>query len=695
MQYRGLELDSFQETAIRHLQEGRNVLVSAPTGTGKTLVADWIVDEALNTGRKVIYTAPIKALSNQKFRDYTRLWGPERVGLVTGDLVIRRDAPCRVMTTEILRNMLLGDEDLSDLLAVIIDEIHFLDDRERGTVWEEVLIYLPKHVQIVGLSATISNLDDFAEWMGHVRGTAVEVIVETRRAVPLTFHYASVDTGLCDPGTYQSRARRVSDRVGDFEPRGRHGRDRGRSRPPARRTREGDIHRMLVEHKLLPYLYFVFSRRDTERFARFLGQNVQGTLLDSDEKLRMAERLIEATSTLGSALEPELQALYAKGIAFHHAGLHVQLKALVEELYEQRLIKALFCTSTFALGINMPARTVVFDGLHKFDGVALAPLSTRQFMQKAGRAGRRGMDDVGHVVIRLDVAEFEEAKPLLERYRKGAYEPVRSRFSLSWNSIVNLLAQHSSEAIRELIEKSFLSWHTQRQAEVERARAEKLESDAGGQNRNKHRDLKEARRLVRRAEAQQGRVWGEFEERVAFLQSIGYLDEERKFNAGARALAHLQIAEVLVAELLLAGTFEDLDAPTWFGVLCGLVSEFPRSADLMLRPTKDDRKLAQEIGKIAASELVREAERISRTPVIWGPEWIAVGRAWANGSKFDAIAAMVASPTDVAGDIVGTFRRAKDLAGQLREVYRTQPARAEVLAELVRKVTRDEVEVVD
>ena len=188
MQYRGLTLDRFQTESIAALDAGHSVLVAAPTGTGKTIIADWIVEQALEAGREVIYTAPIKALSNQKFRDYIRLYGEDKVGLVTGDLVIRRDAPCRVMTTEVLRNMLLSGETLPHLAAVILDEIHFLDDRDRGTVWEEVLIYLPKPVQIVGLSATLSNLEDFRAWLEEVRERKVVTVTETTRAVPLTIH---------------------------------------------------------------------------------------------------------------------------------------------------------------------------------------------------------------------------------------------------------------------------------------------------------------------------------------------------------------------------------------------------------------------------------------------------------------------------------------------------------------------------
>ncbi|HMV66507.1 MAG TPA: DEAD/DEAH box helicase, partial [Myxococcota bacterium] len=209
MEYRGFVLDRFQEEAIGHLQGERSVLVAAPTGTGKTVIADWIVDDALRRGKQVIYTAPIKALSNQKFRDYCRLHGEERVGLVTGDLVIRRNAPCLVMTTEILRNMLLAADPMDDLRAVVVDEIHFLDDRERGTVWEEVLIYLPQHVLVVALSATLPNLETFAAWLSFVRERPVEVIVEPRRAVPLDYWFASRETGICTADEFEHAVRQA------------------------------------------------------------------------------------------------------------------------------------------------------------------------------------------------------------------------------------------------------------------------------------------------------------------------------------------------------------------------------------------------------------------------------------------------------------------------------------------------------
>jgi len=682
MKYRGLTLDRFQTESIAALDAGHSVLVAAPTGTGKTIIADWIVEHALDAGREVIYTAPIKALSNQKFRDYIRLHGEPNVGLVTGDLVIRRDAPCRVMTTEVLRNMLLAGEPLPHLEAVILDEIHFLDDRDRGTVWEEVLIYLPKTVQIVGLSATLSNLDDFAEWLEMVREQKVVTVTETTRSVPLTIEYASVDTGRVSPKEYARLWKRKGPKTrtaGRDRTRGRRGRNgrggRGRGRQ-ARRTSHIDIFHMVDEAGLFPYLYFVFSRRDTEKNARRLGESVRG-LLDDPERDRIGDLLDDRAAELGPALDPELRALYEQGIAFHHAGLHVSLKALVEELYELKLIKVLYCTSTFALGINMPARTVVFDGLKKYDGHGFNALPTREFMQMAGRAGRRGLDDVGHVIVRLDLHEYEEFLPNLESYSKNRVEPVRSSFNLSWNSVVNLLAQHPPERCREIVDKSFLNWW--------RAKA----ADRMSGNTDKRQ-----RRNAQRAKRNRDRCWMEFQEKVYYLTHIGYLDEDGGFNAGARVLAHLQMSEILICELILEGIFEDLQPALLFGVLCALTNSLPRHVRPNNRPRGEEKAIARRIAKIRFHPVVADAEELGGEQYPWDPELIPLGRAWVEGEPLAEVLMMLESDTDISGDLITGFRRAKDLAGQLREAMRGDDAKTEMLTALIKRVSRDEVEVV-
>jgi superfamily II RNA helicase len=702
-EFRGLTLDRFQADAIRVLESGHSVLVCAPTGTGKTVIADWAVDRALAAGREVIYTAPIKALSNQKFRDYGRMFGEEKVGLVTGDLVIRRDAPCRVMTTEILRNMLLGGEQLEQLDAVVIDEIHFLDDRERGTAWEELLIYLPERVQIVGLSATLRNARQFAAWLGHVRNRWVEVIEETKRAVPLDFAVADVNIGVFPPAEFAKKMKRYAEQNGGHasgrrDPHGRNGRKGGRpdrhggrgGAPRVPITTHHDVFDLLADRDHLPYLYFCFSRKNVENFARSLGQRLRRSLVDKPRRVELAVRLDEfARQDSGRVLEPELRALYEQGIAFHHAGLHVQLKALVEELYEARLIRVLYCTSTFALGINMPARTAVFDGLRKFDGRMLRPLTTREFMQKAGRAGRRGLDEVGHVVIRTDPQEWAYNERSLQTYLRGEPEPVRSSFALSFNSIVNLLDRAGPDHIREVVEKSFLAFAMQNEAR-------RLERDAATlAATGDRRDNREAERMARKAEAAEGRVWDDVQRRIQFLQHAGYLGKNAELLAGAKVLRHVQIEEIFVTELLLGGVLETLDSARLFGVLCAVNKEFGRDVRPRIRIRGDDMGIVREVEEVRRSEIVRESEALTGNPVTWCPEMVPYGRLWAEGRPLAELIDQLDSGADISGDLVGAFRRAKDLIGQLIGVWADDRDRVAALKALLKAVSRDEVLVVD
>ena len=709
MNYRGFTLDRFQTEAIEALQQGHSVLVCAPTGTGKTVVADWMVEEVLGRGKQVVYTAPIKALSNQKYRDYCRLLGEDTTGLVTGDLVIRHDAPCRVMTTEILRNMLLTGDQLPDLGAVIIDEIHFLDDKERGTVWEEVLIYLPQDVQIVGLSATLANVQDFAEWLGSVRGHPVTVIEEYKRSVPLTFRVSSRESGLLTPpdmdGWYKDWAHRNRRAI---EKARQKSRERGRGRRGGRHgtkvagpTRHGDVFDMLFP-EFAPYLYFVFSRKDAELMARGLVRSLNRSLLEPEEQARVLNRLEQFWAEPGGndALDDDLAHIYMQGVASHHAGLHVQLKALVEELYEQKLIKVLYCTGTFALGINMPARTAVFDGLERFDGQGMIPLPAREFMQMAGRAGRRGLDDEGLVVIRTNLENWPDIVPPLKGYLKGTVEPVRSRFSLSFNSVVNLLHRHPLSRIRELVERSFLAFARAKQAESAASEVDEMEASlveegwipGSAPTKQLRQRVKKLRRLRTRAAEGTSRTWAEFEEKVHFLERWGYLDEDHNFNAGATALMSVQISEIFVVECILEGVFDGLDPHTLFGVLTGITGSLPRAA--ATREGKRPRGIAKRITHIHESDIVKAAEHLSGVQVQWDHQLVPLGKGWAAGKSLSEVLLDVRCPTDISGSLVGAFRRAKDLCQQLRDVWKDDPARVKELDGLIKGVTRDEVEVV-
>ena len=705
--YRGFSLDTFQADAIRALQADHSVLVCAPTGTGKTMVADWLVEDALARGKEVIYTAPVKALSNQKFRDYCRLLGEDKVGLVTGDLVIRRDAPCRVMTTEILRNMLLTGEQLPDLAAVIVDEIHFLDDRERGTTWEEVLIYLPSRVRIVGLSATLSNVEQFSDWLSEVRGHPVTVVEEYKRAVPLTFRVASREGGLRTPPDmqrfYKNWAKKNAHAIRTVAKKGRGRHDRRRNKPRVGSpTRHIDVFDMLwPDHA--PYLYFVFSRKDTESMARGLVRQLDAPLTTAEERAEVEAHLEKFCEDEGAAaaLDPQLRYMYRGGVAFHHAGLHVHLKALVEELYERRLIKVLYCTGTFALGINMPARTAVFDGLERFDGRGMIPLPAREFMQMAGRAGRRGLDDEGLVVTRCPIDDWPDLDARLEAYLSGRTEPVRSRFGLSFNSVVNLLQRHERARVRQIVERSFLAFHRRNKAERDTERADTLAEqllakgwvDGRKPPKALRKDVRTLHNLRETAETAPDQTWGEFEDRIRFLRHWGYLGDEEAFQAGAKALLHIQINEIFVVECFLQGLFDELDDETLFGVCCGMCAELPRAA--RTRAGRGDKGLVRRFDRIRESEIVLDGEELTGTRTQWDGQLIPFGRAWAQGRPLTELLEMVEARTDIAGDLVGAFRRARDLVGQLRGLYTHDPDRADAMLELTRRVRRDEVEVVD
>jgi ATP-dependent RNA helicase HelY len=716
LEYRGFTLDAFQTEAIQALNRGQSVLVAAPTGTGKTVVADYVVEKALNDGRDVIYTAPIKALSNQKYRDYCTLFGEDKVGLVTGDLVIRRDAPCRVMTTEILRNMLLAGEKLENLAAVVIDEIHFLDDHDRGTVWEEVLIYLPKHVRIVGLSATLSNVKDFAAWLGSVRGAPVHVVIEEKRAVPLAFQIATKQLGLTEAsdmdreykGWHKHQSKNARHSVNDNKHRNK-GRDRGRGggrrdRKPrmGAPTRHFHVFRMLADTNNLPYLYFVFSRQHAEQLARDLGSDVAKAGILTDEEHQAIEARLDAfEERVGKGvLSQEHRKLLYSGVGFHHAGLHVHLKTITEQLYEARLLKVLYCTGTFALGINMPARAACFDAMLRFDGRKLIPLPAREFMQMAGRAGRRGLDDFGQVVIRTDIEDWPGIENQLKGYLTGLTEPVRSRFSLSFNSVVNLLHRHPPEQVREVVEKSFLAWFRHKEAAEHTSNAAQLQTSVGTVTQAEEnvlpkyakKQLRRAKRLEQRAADTTDRTWEEFQAKVEFLKGWGYLAEDGSFNAGAHALMEVQISEIFTTELFLNGVFDDLEPHHLFGVLTGMCNTLNKRVEV--QTTKADRRAGAAVNKVLASDVLQAAEALTGAETTWDSRMISLGTMWAQGKSLAEIMAYVSSPTDVTGDLVGAFRRARELVGQLKALWGDDEMKTAQINRLVREVTRDEVAVV-
>jgi ATP-dependent RNA helicase HelY len=487
--------DDFQVRSMQALESGGSVLVAAPTGSGKTVVAEYAVERALGHHRKAFYTTPLKALSNQKFGDFTARYGSRRVGLLTGDNSINSEAPVVVMTTEVLRNMLYESSSTLDALEVVVlDEVHYLQDPYRGAVWEEVLIHLPLSVAVVCLSATVSNAEEFGEWIGALRGPT-RVVIEERRPVPLRSLYLVgrevhdmhvQHDGHLIPNPYLVSLDQREVRVRTWRPRaaGRYGRTQlarmERPREGHRRvyvpTREEVVAR-LDEEGMLPAIYFVFSRAGCDASVRYLMEaGLRLTSKGENARIReLADRQVawveeEELSALGYF---ELREALASGIAAHHAGMLPLFKEAVENLFARGLVKVVFATETLSLGINMPARTVVIEDLWKFSGERHELLTPGEYTQLTGRAGRRGIDEIGNgVVLYQRHVPFERVAGLAST---RTYE-LRSSFRPSYNMAVNLVSNYTREEARHLLNSSFAQFLADRgvvtlERQLERDRA--------------------------------------------------------------------------------------------------------------------------------------------------------------------------------------------------------------------------------
>lgn len=506
------ELDRFQTDANEALEQGLNVLVAAPTGAGKTVVADFAVYLAQQQNAKAFYTTPIKALSNQKYHDLVALYGPDKVGLLTGDTSINSEADIVVMTTEVLRNMLYEHSTtLQALRYVVLDEVHYLADRFRGPVWEEVIIHLPQSVRIVGLSATVSNVEDFADWIASVRGET-KLVVSEHRPVPLEQYvliqrdprtepelfdlYRHDDNGRpttklngrltnrLDEYMRREQRRRGAERPDRRKGRGRHGRPESRS---ARQVERYQPKRWAVVDELnflgmLPAIYFIFSRNGCdEAVDQCLDAGLR--LTSDDEALRIRSIVDEMIE--GQLTHDDLKTLHfarfrhalEEGFAAHHAGMVALFKQIVERLFEEGLIKVVFATETLALGINMPARSVVIEKLEKYDGTGIVGLTPGEYTQLTGRAGRRGIDTIGNAVV-VDHRGFtpETAVALSS---KRVY-PLHSSFKPTFNMAVNLLNTSDYETARITLDHSFAQWEANESAWQIEARIDALTAALAG-----------------------------------------------------------------------------------------------------------------------------------------------------------------------------------------------------------------------
>ncbi|MDR0483167.1 MAG: DEAD/DEAH box helicase, partial [Cellulomonadaceae bacterium] len=545
-------LDAYQLDACRVLDSERSVLVAAPTGAGKTLVGEYAITRALAAGEKAFYTAPIKALSNQKYHDLVALHGAEAVGLLTGDTSVNGEAPVVVMTTEVLRNMLYsGSDTLNGLRYVVMDEVHYLADRFRGSVWEEVIIHLDPDVLVVALSATVSNAEEFGDWLAMVRGDC-GVIVSEHRPVPLYQHVA-VSQGKYDlpallslkeaqrlpkeqrqaqtrqRGSRQGQSRRYqsrqdyaredqssqrSHRHDDHDQRAPHQRSGSHHRPaPLRRPpRRSAVVEALEQEHLLPAIFFIFSRVGCDKaVSQCLRAGLTLTTPQEEAEIRflVENRAAEIPPEDLDVLEYwQWSAALARGIASHHAGLLPVFKQTVEELFVRGLIKVVFATETLALGINMPARSVVLEKLVKFNGISHEPLTAGEYTQLTGRAGRRGIDVEGHAVVVDQPALNVGALANLSTRRTY---PLNSAFTPSYNMAVNLIAHAGDARAREILEMSFAQFQTDRSVVGLAKKAQSMP------------DNRARKKLIKRITSMTGTITRTYDMNCGVLEELGYL----------------------------------------------------------------------------------------------------------------------------------------------------------------------------
>jgi superfamily II RNA helicase len=660
------ELDGFQVEAMDVIDRGDNVLVSAPTGSGKTLVASYGVSCALDRGEKAFYTTPLKALSNQKFVELVAEHGADRVGLLTGDTAIRPQASIVVMTTEVLRNMLLtGSGLLEGLGAVILDEVHFIQDPYRGGVWEEVLILTPAEVQFICLSATVANASVLGEWIETVRGPTA-VITERRRPITLRHHVAVTARGaerphlidLLDGGRVSEEGLRIDQAI-RRRPirrpvRSSHGSGRAQGPPrPYLAPRRSELLELLDGADMLPGIVFIFSRAGCDDAVR---QVVRDGLRLVGRSERQRIRAI-AEHYVDDFDDDELRALgYAEwvegleaGIAAHHAGLVPAFREAVEACFSQGLLGVVFATETLSLGINMPARTVVLERFSKFGGAGRATLTSGEYAQMTGRAGRRGLDDEGHAVVAFS---FETSISEVARVAVAPPPDLHSSFRPTYNLACNLVQSFSRTEALELLAKSFA------QFEVD----------------HHHRT---GRRLV--AEV--------FARRMAVLEELGYVHGWTLTDQGHRLRALYHEADLLMAEMLADEVIRGAEPAVIAGVLSGLIFE-PRRARRIPGAASADRRrkkrgaLPDRLGEQRRRELadrlsamgaiaerihgVEEVHLVPRTRSV-EPGLATAVAAWARGAELSTVLAVAARDCgEIApGDFVRVVKQVADLAEQI------------------------------
>ncbi len=670
--------DPFQEESMDALDRGANVLVTAPTGSGKTLVAAYAIDQALREGKTSFYTTPLKALSNQKYREFVAEYGTAAVGLLTGDTVINPGAAIVVMTTEVLRNMLLAESPhLATLSVVVLDEVHFLQDPYRGGVWEEVLILSPPTVTFVCLSATVSNAKDLGAWIASIRGETA-VIGATERPIALRHHVAvqrrgQVEPELIDlldgdrPSTEGLRLdglvrRSLEQRRGSAYLQGRHA-----GALPIATPRRAAVVELLDAEQLLPAIVFIFSRAACDDAVRHcLRMGIR--LTTSTERRRIVEIAEHHVTQLTDedlgvlGFNEWLDALCC-GVAAHHAGMVPAFREAVEQCLQEGLLGVVFATETLALGINVPARTTVIERFTKFAGAGRTTLTSGEYAQLTGRAGRRGLDEEGHAVT---VFSTESSFADMAKIATAPSPQLRSSFKPTYNLVCNLVRRYDPETAHQLVNRSFAAWEAAK----------------------------------RPAGASSGGPSGQLDRRIAVLQALHYADGWSLTPSGLILGRIYHECDLILAEGLGLGLFDDVEPAVLVAILSSLVFERRRAKPTREHVVPKSKKKQQHqkdrrgvrgdrlggtrrsVIEDRTSELVVAGERVrlieeshglhrSRLPE---PGLATAMASWVRGASFATVMEVAAAEIgEIApGDFVRAVKQLADLTGQVAMVAADQ-----------------------
>ena len=678
----GFGPDNFQLDAIEAIDQNVNVLVSAPTGAGKTLIANYAIGRVLERGERAFYTTPLKALSNQKFNELSKLFGKDRVGLLTGDTSINRNAEIVVMTTEVLRNMLLTEStQIMTLGLVVLDEVHYLQDQFRGGVWEEVIILTPSSVRFVALSATIGNAGFVGEWFESVRGPTT-VIIEKTRPIELHNHFAIVRRGqpyaeisdLIHEGRLSDEARKVDNMMKNtrrFRPGPKwKGPKSSAPPPPFRAPRRSELLQTLEKEGLLPVIVFIFSRAACDEAVSQIRRD--GLLFTTPDQRREIEDI--AQNRLLNFSEDDLKALdynefidcLRRGISAHHAGMVPAFREIVEKCFEDGLLAVVFATETLALGVNMPARSVALERFTKYSDSGRKFLTSGEFSQMTGRAGRRGLDDEGHAIVCFtNEVEFHD----VGRVALAPPSELHSSFRPTYNFTSNLINHFEFETALEVVQCSYAQFETDR-------RATPSKRPLGDQMIARHKVLEE----------------------------LGYAEGWKLNKQGQLLRSIYHECDLLIAESITSGVFEDLEPAQLAGLLSCFVFESKRSTraphagkNVTTKKKSINDRLGSErranitdrLHEIQTNNaLIREVEERYKVPHTKEPDgkFATTITAWARGSSLSVVLDLADAEIGQTspGDFVRNAKQVADLCEQLARMSDlTAVAEVAVLRSLV------------